>query len=415
MVDDDATNARAIAGHLISSGYYPQVPAHPTVEEIVRLHPAVLLVRLPGSRNPRPLFDLCRDISRAMPFCPIVAYAADVSVQVLQQAMEAGVRRLLTEPISRADLLDALRDVQRMVQVAAVAPEGAAPPPAVVPWSDDQTPTSLARKLVVCFSPKGGVGTTTIAVNLAVCLQQAGRRVALVDTSFSGGDVGVFLNLTSKQSMLDLILEEVRIDAEAVAASMVAHESGIEVLLAPWAPEQGENISADNLRQILTVLREQYDYVVVDTPSNYSDRVLLTLELADTIIVATEPALASVKRIVEFLRIGNLLNLASDKMSLVMTRANSATPADIKGIENHIKQPLRYRIVSAGQQVVAAQNVGEPLVMRDAKSEIATNIRALADGILQQDGAIAPAGVAAPVDGGRARRRPFLLGGSRTG
>jgi pilus assembly protein CpaE len=231
---------------------------------------------------------------------------------------------------------------------------------------------------VTVFSPKGGVGTSTVAVNLACALSALGRRVVLMDGNISFGNAGVFLNLPPSKNILQLIGDPAGITEATVEEALVSHPSGLKVLLGPIEPEQGDTVQGEHLRQIIGILRAHYDYIVVDTWPSYDERVLAMLEVADQILVPTGPELPSVKNLAAFLRVAHLLGYPKDKLIPVLMRANSVTPDHLRDIESFLKQPLVWRIVSDGKRVTKSVNNGEPFVLKEETAPVSQNIYALA-------------------------------------
>src|SRR5207249_276382 len=120
-------------------------------------------------------------------------------------------------------------------------------------------------KVIAAFSPKGGVGTTTLAVNLACALTTMGRRVVIVDGNVSFGNVGMFLNIPPGTNMLDVVEDPGGVQEANIDDVLQAHPSGLKVMLAPTKPEDGDGIRGEHLRAIIAILKAKYDFVVVDT------------------------------------------------------------------------------------------------------------------------------------------------------
>jgi pilus assembly protein CpaE len=240
------------------------------------------------------------------------------------------------------------------------------------------------------YSPKGGVGTTTLAVNLACALRTLGRRVAIVDGNVSFGNVGILLNLRPSRGMLDLAAGTGPIADSSVDDALIPHESGIRAMLAPPTPEDGDHITREHLCTIVNALRTSHDYVVVDTWSSYDERALAILEVSDQILVPTAPELQSIHNLIAFLRVARLLEYPEQKLVPVLMRADSVEPGYLKELEQLLERPFTWRVVSDGRRVTQSVIEGKPFVLSDPAALVSQNIYALAgmiDGTGQADAA----------------------------
>lgn len=237
---------------------------------------------------------------------------------------------------------------------------------------------STHHRVVTCFSPKGGVGCSMIAVNLAVALQIRARRTVLLDGSLSSGTVDLFLGLAPTNALLHLVRADQEISDFSTQQALVRHTCGLHVLLAPRDPEQGESITTDHMRQILDALRSVYEFVVLDTSTGYDERVLLMLDTADWIVVPVAPDMAAIKSVAAFLRLCRLLGLSSEKLLLVLVRADSVSRNQIGQIETFLHRRFNHHIPSDGRTATRALNEGMPIVLHDPHTALAHSLEALA-------------------------------------
>ena len=179
--------------------------------------------------------------------------------------------------------------------------------------------------LVAVFGPKGGVGRTTLAVNLAVAAAtELGQKTVLVDGSFQFGDVGVLLNLNPKnKSIAELIPELEQGEPESIDTFVINHSAGIRVLLAPPSPEMAELITPVIAKRMIEALRHDHDLIVVDCMSSFNDTTLAILDLADTVLTMLSLEITSIKNIRLFLEV-------ADQLGYRWTRSGSCSIAPIR-------------------------------------------------------------------------------------
>src|SRR4051794_23412998 len=220
-------------------------------------------------------------LAAEVPTAAVIMMSVQGEADYLRRSMLAGSREFLVKPFSSDELTASIRQVwmREKDKQSRFAPIAAA---AETPRNGSGEPASV----VAVFSPKGGVGRTTISVNLAVAAAQDGKRVALVDSSFQFGDVGVLLNLNPRnKSIADLAAElQSGEQYDSLDSFLVAHSSGVKVLLAPPSPEQAELVNPTAVRMVLQALRNEHDLVVVDCPSSFNEPTLAVLDEADMIL-----------------------------------------------------------------------------------------------------------------------------------
>ncbi len=235
------------------------------------------------------------------------------------------------------------------------------------------------------FSPKGGVGRTTIAVNTAVAAaMEPGREVVLVDGSFQFGDVGVLLNLNPKnKSIADLVPElEVGGEPDSLDTFVITHSSGLKVLLAPPSPEMAELVTPSAIRRVLEVLRARADLVVVDCSAAFSDSTLAILDAADVILTVLTLEITSIKNMRLFLEVAEQLGYPADKMELVLNRADSALGIRVADVEHSIGRKVDHTVVSDGRSVVYALNRGVPFFVSNREAQVSQDVLRLARALL---------------------------------
>jgi pilus assembly protein CpaE len=244
------------------------------------------------------------------------------------------------------------------------------------------------------YGAKGGVGTTTIAINAAIALHGLGRRVCLVDGNLQFGDHRVFLDLgLDRKSIVDLVSAP-SIDQDLVKSIVITHDSGVDLLLAPPSPEAADLVSAAHLHQILEILSGLYDYVVVDIDKRLEDRNLMVLDIADTIFAVMTADLSCLKNVRLLLETIGHLGYEQSKLKLVLNRSNAYTGISAKSAEGALRRPIELQIVNEYRGAISALNTGAPFMIAKGDSVLG---RSLADFAKQVDkGSGQTAGLLAP-------------------
>jgi len=334
-------------------------------------------------------------ISNTVPESPIIMMSVQGEQDYLRRSMLAGAREFLVKPFSADELVNAIRHVHELEKVkraryAQVAPAGAPPGAAGGPGAEEK------GKVITLFSPKGGVGRTTIATNLAVALHHSTQKpVALVDGSLPFGDIGVILNMNPKaKTVADLVGSFESADAEVLETVLVSHSSGIKVLLAPPTPESAELITGANMKHILDMLRERYAYIVVDTWPSFQEVVLTMMDSADIVLTPMTLEITSLKNVRVFLEITEKLGYGEDKVQLIANRNDSSGGIKATDIEASLGRKIPHTIVSDGRTLVLAVNRGVPFVISHKDSPVSKDLFTLA-GKLSGVEAAQPAAAAA--------------------
>jgi len=332
-------------------------------------------------------------ISNTVPESPIIMMSVQGEQDYLRRSMLAGAREFLVKPFSADELINSIRHVHELEKVrraryAPVAPAAPVGGPAV-PVAGRET-----GKIITFFSPKGGVGRTTIATNLAVALHQLSQKpVVLVDGSLPFGDIAVILNMSPKaKTIADLIGSFDNTDSDVLESVLVSHSTGIKVLLAPPTPESAELITGANMKHVLELLRERYAYIVVDTWPSFQEQVITMLDVADVILTLMTLEITSLKNVRVFMEIAEKLGYGSDKVQLVANRNDSSGGIKASDVEASLGRKIPHTIVSDGRTLVLAVNRGVPFVISHRESQVAKDIFTLAQRISAETPEAAAAG-----------------------
>jgi pilus assembly protein CpaE len=358
-------------------------------------------------------------IANTVPESPIIMMSVQGEQDYLRRSMLAGAREFLVKPFSADELVNAIRHVHEIEKVKRSRYQQAAPAPTFAGGGGGAGGQSLTAvlqprrgKIITFFSPKGGVGRTTIATNLAVALHQStGQPVCLVDGSLPFGDIAVILNMSPKaKTIADLVGAFDQVDAEVLESVLVQHSTGIKVLLAPPTPEAAELITGANIKKVLETLRESYAFVVVDTWPSFQEQVLTMLDVADVILTLMTLEITSLKNVRVFMEIAEKLGYDDQKVQLVANRNDSSGGIKASDVEASLARKIPHTIVSDGRALVLAVNRGVPFVISHRDSQVAKDIFTLAEKL---SGAGEGAGAAAATPQKAAAKQGLRLFGAR--
>ncbi len=300
----------------------------------------------------------------------VVMMSVQSEPEYLTRAMMVGARGYLIKPFTSDDLINTVR-------TAASAPRRVVDhgPPQAPPSSGPQR----LRKIIAVYSPKGGVGRSVIAANLAVALHKTSEKsVVLVDANLQSGDAHVLLNINQANSIDDL-REAGSLDQDIINNAVAPHDSsGIGVLRAPLALESAELFTSDAMKAILVELREHFDYLVVDTDASFSESTLTVLEMADLILLVTTLEVTTINRVSQFFEVMERLGYARSKVKLVCNRVDSLFGIQPRLIETRLRQHFLSQIPDDPKVVVTSVNRGVPFVLSFKGALITKAIQTLA-------------------------------------
>jgi pilus assembly protein CpaE len=297
------------------------------------------------------------------PALGVVLLRDEVALDVLAEAIRAGVREVVAvgDPAAADDAC--ARSLELSRRLGAAAPE---------------TEPAQAR-IVTVFAGKGGVGKSTVATNLAVTLTDGGRRrVLLVDLDLQFGDIGILLQLVPERGITDAIAMAGRLDTEALRSLITPHRPGMDALLAPAGPAEGDHVTRDLVREVLTVARSAYDFIVIDTAPYVSDQLLTALDVTDWFVLVVTPDLPTLKSVRLTLDMFDLLEYPKERRLTLLNRADSEVGLSVADIEKAVGSPMSV-LMPSSRDVPLSVNRGVPLAVDKPTHPVSQAIRQLAD------------------------------------
>jgi len=300
-------------------------------------------------------------LARAFPEATVFATGSSVSADFVIQTIRAGAVEFLRRPVQRDDLAAALEKLLRLRR--------------------SSQPPARAGRITSVFSPKGGLGVTTLATNLAVCLaERSPGSTILIDLDTRQSDIATFLNLQQTYSVLDALESLERLDESLLHGLLTKHASGLFVLPGPTRIERRQ-ISAEQAQAALEIIRAYFDHVVLDLRHDFDPGTIAALEASDTILYLTSLTVSALRSGSAGLAALRHLGLNLQRVKIVVMRDGTGEDVTLKHAQEALGLPIYARTPSDYATVVSSINSGRPVVTAAPRSKIAKNLRELAGGL----------------------------------
>ena len=340
------------------------------IKQTIALDPDVVLmdINMPDMDG----IEATERIQEQAPVSQIVILSVQGDTNYMRRAMLAGARDFLTKPPKSDELVSVIRRagakakaIRTEVQFISRGTGGLADPRSTT------IQLSSLGKIIAIYSPKGGVGKTTVAANLAVALHSPETPAVIVDANLQFGDVQVFFNERGRTSIVDLAPNVDSLDTELVEDVVLHHQdSGIDIIAAPATPEDGEIVTGPNLVKVLQFLARMYSYVIVDTNSYLADQTIEVLDVCDLmVLIASQdiPAIINTRAVLQLL-VGRL-GVDKNKIMLVMNRFDKQVAISPEKVGHNLGHTIACVLLEEKEVVVPGVNRGVPFMLGDGKSK----------------------------------------------
>ncbi len=311
---------------------------------------------------------LVEKVSRAHPDCGIVVVSSRTDGQLILKAMRSGAREFLSSPVQLDELMGALDRVTA---------------------TSDGSKRNNSGSIISVAGSSGGVGSTTIAVNLAVALaQNPDHSVALIDLDLALGDADVFLDMMPDYTLLDVAQNIGRLDLALLRKSLTKHESGIYLLPRPVQIEDSVEINEENFQKAMGLLRASFSHLVVDLSKSYNAIDMAALKASEHILLLTQLDLPCLRNVVRLLSAMESQEGLKDRVRVVVNRSGlDNSQISSQKAEETIARDIFWKIPNNYGVVSDCRNNGVPLVKSAPKAAITHSIAKLARKLSGDEGA----------------------------
>ena len=319
-------------------------------------------------------YKVSEKVNAEYPEAAVIIIEDEFKEETLHKAIFAGAKDVLVYPFVPAKLVDSIYRAHELVKKKTFLHSKSLP---------KVKKQSHLGEVITVFSTKGGVGKTSIAINLAIAIQkQSGKRVALIDLDLDFGNAALALNVVPKYTISDLVDDIKNIDQDLIESYLVTHESGIKILPANGKPQITEFINAEHVEAILRTMQKSFDYIIVDMPARFYEPVNPAFVIADKLFMVTTPEVATIKNVKSALITFNDLNYPKSKIRIILNRADSKGLIKAKDVESTLNENI-YGIINYDYKTaVTSLNEGIPAVLKNAKSGMGKEIMDLAKNVI---------------------------------
>ncbi len=349
-----------------------------------RYQPEVIILNIDMPHNKG--VSLAEALALELPMSSLILVTMADSKKVLHVALGVGAKDVLNSPVLDDRLFKAVQKAaeqgRKRDRVFSVQKKASTP----------------QFRTITVFSTKGGVGKTTLALNLALAIKQlTGKRVVLVDLDLMSGNLGLMAGISWKHSIKDIVDDINNIDKEMLDGYCTEHPSGVKVLSAPVQPDFSGFIQPEHIQKILTLLSQIFNYVIVDGPTYLHDTVIPALEESSDIVAVTTLDLPSIQNMRQCLDLLGRLSMRS-KVRVIVNRVGYMGGFKIKDVEDELGLEVQCVIPDQEKVALDAANLGKPIYLAARSSQIAKRIDELARKLLSDDDSLKRAPIAVGPD-----------------
>lgn len=367
IIDSDTSSIKKMVNFVKNLGDHAVVDGVATnfesgYEMIRKKKPMIVILEIDNKTDDS--VEKIKTILEGFPKTSIFATSKDKTSDTILKIMRAGATEYLLRPVAEEDLGSALQKVGRL-------------------WIAKPASKDEEGSIYTVFSPKGGVGVTTLAANLATNIYSLTKKpTLLVDLDLDAGDVTTFLNMKTSYTISDVTLNISRLDESFLKGVLSKHESGIFVLAEPEKVEEGVSIPGADIRKVLAILKTMFRYIVIDTESVLDERTLAAVELSDVLLMVFVMSLPGIKHTQRHLKYFEMMGLGRDRIKLVVNRYIKKGDIRIEDAEEALTYPITWSIPNDYDSAITSLNKGVPVSIHKPKSYLSSAIKDISNSLL---------------------------------
>lgn len=373
LLADDIAETRANIKKLINLEKNLEVVAEAVdgkdvIEQAKEIKPDIILmdINMPKIKG----IKATEIITREVPETSIIMMSVQEEQDYLRKAMVAGAREYLIKPFSDDELITAINQVYDLEVERKSS----------LKQSREQTEEASEEKTISIFSSKGGVGKTLLSTNLAVYLQQSKKGdVVLVDLDLQFGDLDVLLDLTPRITIADAVDELDNLNVQNIDDYLLSYENGLQVLASPLRPEEAEMINGEQIKKLLSILSEKFNYVIIDTAQSFSEHILAALDNSELILLIAMLDLSTIRNVRLCLEVMEELEYPEENIKLILNRYSKDIGISIEDLEENLNYSVDIKIPSNGSLTIDSINQGVPFILEEPRAKISKQLIKLAD------------------------------------
>jgi len=318
-------------------------------------------------------------ITLAHPGIGVILISGEADTGFLKQAMVAGAGDILNQDqIQEGEIAQSIRRLFLTLKTRNASLSNVN--------TGDKEQKYRPPQVVTIFGAKGGAGKTTLSVNVATCIaRETKRKVALMDLNLQFGDVASYMNIQPRRTIAEFVQERNQWDSQLLNSYLIPHNSGVKVLAAPLRPEDADLVTPEQVEKIITILRQSFDYIIIDSPPYISDTLLTALDTSNQIMLVMSMDLPAVKNVKLSLNLLDTLH-HSGKTKLIINRGAKQFGVDIRDVEKTIDFLSAEEVPSDGNTVVNAANKGIPFVLSNPQTQVSKAVLGVSQLIIDDKG-----------------------------